>query len=544
MDTIRPCSRAGAASCTGAAAGSPRSRSSSPAASRRWPTAPPTTSRPAAGSTRRPSRPRSPSAWRPSTAADDRRSSRCSGRPSPAPTRAPTAFQDAIATTLAPVLDLEGVTGLTGYAETGDDRFISEAGDAAYVLIGLDVDEDSSIELVDPVEAALATPAGYSVALTGFGPIQQDSARLSEQDLIRAETVSLPIAALVLILVFGSLIAAGMPLLVAGLAIPTSVGIINLVAQQTRDEHLRPEHRDDARARARDRLLPVHHQPIPRGAGPRADASSRRSSAPSGTAGKAVLFSGIAVAIGLSGLLWFQASAPDLDRARRRDRRPRVGGLQPDVPAGDPGHARAAGELAVRRRTPAARRLAARSARHASERRAGRRSPTPSCAGRSPCSCRCSRSCCSSARRTCASSRASRTRRSIPPGVPSRDAWVALQDGVPSGRDDADHHPARHLRRAPPSEATIAAVAALADRLTALEGVDRVEGPFTIDDPATGAPMTAGAGRAAVRRAARARSRPSSRPASRSSGRPTSAARPSGSTRSARSTPPTPPRPR
>src|SRR6185436_12823088 len=94
--------------------------------------------------------------------------------------------------------------------------------DKAYVLIGLDVDEDRSIDLVDPVREALATPSGYTVKLTGFGPIQQDSAVLSEQDLVRAETVSLPIAAIVLLLVFSSLFAAGMPLLVAGLAIPRS----------------------------------------------------------------------------------------------------------------------------------------------------------------------------------------------------------------------------------------------------------------------------------------------------------------------------------
>src|SRR5262245_44191018 len=98
------------------------------------------------------------------------------------------AFQDAIATALAPVLKVDGVTGVTGYAETQDDRFISSNGEKAYVLIGLNVDEDKSIDLVDPVRAALATPTGYDVKLTGFGPIQQDSAKLSEQDLARAET--------------------------------------------------------------------------------------------------------------------------------------------------------------------------------------------------------------------------------------------------------------------------------------------------------------------------------------------------------------------
>ncbi len=41
------------------------------------------------------------------------------------------AFQDAIATTLAPVRSIAGVTAVTGYAEALDDRFISKAGDAA-----------------------------------------------------------------------------------------------------------------------------------------------------------------------------------------------------------------------------------------------------------------------------------------------------------------------------------------------------------------------------------------------------------------------------
>ena len=48
-----------------------------------------------------------------------------------------------------------------------------------------------------------------------------------------------------------------------------------------RDVHLRPERRDDARPGARDRLLAVHGQPVPRGAPPRADRRRRRSRRPS-----------------------------------------------------------------------------------------------------------------------------------------------------------------------------------------------------------------------------------------------------------------------
>ena len=54
-----------------------------------------------------------------------------------------------------------------------------------------------------------------------------------------------------------------------------------LVAQVDRAVDLRPERRDDARARARDRLLAVHGQPVPRGAAPRPDRRARRSRRPS-----------------------------------------------------------------------------------------------------------------------------------------------------------------------------------------------------------------------------------------------------------------------
>src|SRR6188768_667821 len=44
-------------------------------------------------------------------------------------------FQGAIAASIAGLSDIPEVTGVVGYAETGDPRFISTAGDAAYILI-------------------------------------------------------------------------------------------------------------------------------------------------------------------------------------------------------------------------------------------------------------------------------------------------------------------------------------------------------------------------------------------------------------------------
>src|SRR5690349_18655590 len=61
-------------------------------------------------------------------------------------------FQAAVTAALAPVQRLRSVTGITGYAQTQDDRFISTDGHKEYVLIGLDVNEDDSIKLVDPIK--------------------------------------------------------------------------------------------------------------------------------------------------------------------------------------------------------------------------------------------------------------------------------------------------------------------------------------------------------------------------------------------------------
>ena len=399
-------------------------------------------------------------------------------------------FQAAIASTLAPVLEVEGVTGLTGYAETQDDRFVSEARDKAYVLIGLDTDEDGSIDLVDPVQAALATPAGYEVKLTGFGPIQQDSARLSEEDLVRAETVSLPIAALVLILVFGSLVAAGMPLLVAALAIPTSVGVMNLVAQQTEMSiyvlniatmlglALAIDYSLFITSRFREEL----------GRGRTVEQAVERAV---GTAGKAVLFSGVAVAIGLSGLLWFRASGLSsiglggaivvmasvvysltFLPALLGMLGPRVNALSVD------GLLRRIGL----RRDPVG---APRESRWERVAHAVMRRPIavliPTLAFL-----------------LLLGSPYLRLQQGIPDatvypeGVPSRDAWVALQEEFPAGETT----PIVILLDTsgdPTSAESIRGIREYAERLVALQGIDRVEGPFPSDlvDPATGRELSA-----------------------------------------------------
>jgi len=395
-------------------------------------------------------------------------------------------FQGATATALAPVLAVHGVTGVTGYAQTQDNRFVSTDGHTAYVLIGLDVDEDKSIDLVDPVKAALATPAGFDVKLTGFGPIQQDSARLSEQDLARAETVSLPIAALVLILVFTSLIAAGMPLLVAGLAIPTSLGIISLVAQQTEMSiyvlniatmlglALAIDYSLFLTSRFREELARGRtvEQAVERAVG---------------TAGKAVLFSGVAVAIGLSGLLWFKASAlTSIGLGGSIVVLASVLYSLTFLPAilGMLGHRVNALSVAGLLRRLGLRRDDGQARRSRWERMALAVMRRP-IAVLVPVL----------AFLLLVGSPYLRLQQGIPDatvypaGVPSRDAWVALQTEFRAG-ETTPIVILLDTKDGATTETSIAAVAAASDRLADVAGIDRVEGPFSLTNPGTGAAMT------------------------------------------------------
>jgi RND superfamily putative drug exporter len=75
-----------------------------------------------------------------------------------------------------------------------------------------------------------------------------------------------------------------------------------------------------------------------------------------------------------------------------------------------------------------------------------------------------------------------------PPGLESRDAYVALQTEFPAGETTpiiilAD------VEGDPTSADNALALARYADALTDIDGIDRVEGPFSLVDPATGQPM-------------------------------------------------------
>src|SRR6478672_3256733 len=396
-------------------------------------------------------------------------------------------FQGAIKTATTPLATTPHVTGIIGYAETGDTRFISTAGDAAYIVVELDLTDEESVDIVDDIRAAIVPPAGYTYQLTGYGPITKDSAEQSEKDLQKAELVSLPIVALVLVLVFASIVAAGMPLLVAALAIPSSLALIYIVAQQVEMSifvlniatmlglALAIDYSLFIVSRFREELR-------------RGRTVGEAVERAVGTAGKAVAFSGIAVAIGLSGLLLFEAPAiRSIGIAGALVVLSSVVFGLTFLPAvlGILGHrvnSLSLGGLRHRIRPIADGVEVARSGRWERVARSVMRHPVavliPTLAFL-----------------LLLGSPFLRLEQGVPgaeiypPGVESRDAYVALQTEFAPGETTpiivlAD------VQGSPTDLANIKALDAYAAQVDGLEGIDRVESPFTIHDPTTGAVLT------------------------------------------------------
>ena len=79
-----------------------------------------------------------------------------------------------------------------------------------------------------------------------------------------ATEVGVLAALLILLLTFGSLTAAGMPLITAGLGLITGVALIGLATHVTDMANVVARAGADDRPRCRDRLLAVHRHPLPR----------------------------------------------------------------------------------------------------------------------------------------------------------------------------------------------------------------------------------------------------------------------------------------
>lgn len=127
------------------------------------------------------------------------------------------------------------IVSVDSYFSTGSTSFVSEDGRTTYALLNLRSKTHSdgmtsSGKVMDAV-AEVETPEWLSAYVTGLEASHADISAASQESMKRAEMVGLPIAVLVLVFVFGALVAAGLPLLIGMLSIAIGLALAFVVGQ-------------------------------------------------------------------------------------------------------------------------------------------------------------------------------------------------------------------------------------------------------------------------------------------------------------------------
>ena len=132
------------------------------------------------------------------------------------------------------IAEIEGVESVVNYYMLGSPpQLKSEDGKLIYLLVDLDNSANQAPIVKQIVDDYTGDYRGAEVHVSGFGAVTKAINEQIESDIIRAEIVAVPIVIILLLFVFGSLVAAGLPLFVGGLAIVGSFFVIWVASQFT-----------------------------------------------------------------------------------------------------------------------------------------------------------------------------------------------------------------------------------------------------------------------------------------------------------------------
>ena len=124
------------------------------------------------------------------------------------------------------------VEGGTHYYLERDESLVSADRRTTVVPITMAVDlptaGDNVGEVHDVVSAADGQ-GGFEVLLTGQSTVARDAQEISKSDAETGESIAIPVAMVILVLVFGALVAAVVPLIVAVMSILIALGIVAVI---------------------------------------------------------------------------------------------------------------------------------------------------------------------------------------------------------------------------------------------------------------------------------------------------------------------------
>ena len=211
-------------------------------------------------------------------------------------------FQKAQENALANVRKLDDVRQVVSYAGSRDPRYISEDGTKSYAVVTSDISVDATRNVVEEVRSKVRSDK-LGTYVTGAPAVYQDLEVASNEDIKDAEKYAFPFAVIILVFAFGTLVAAGVPVLIGGASVVTvlaalyvitdfyDMSVFTLTLSTMLGLGLGIDYALFFVSRFREELEDY----------PTVEAVPRTVA----TAGRSIFFSGTAVLIGLSGLLFF-----------------------------------------------------------------------------------------------------------------------------------------------------------------------------------------------------------------------------------------------
>ncbi|HTT52476.1 MAG TPA: MMPL family transporter [Streptosporangiaceae bacterium] len=141
-------------------------------------------------------------------------------------------FRSSVTSTLAD-LPRGQVLSYQTYWSTKSPQFISASGRETYAVLELaGADDAARIKSFDAIKGDLAAP-GLQTQIGGFTPTEQAINKQVTADIGRAEGFSMPVLLIVMLIIFGSLAAASLPLAIGGIAILGSFTALRLLTLGT-----------------------------------------------------------------------------------------------------------------------------------------------------------------------------------------------------------------------------------------------------------------------------------------------------------------------
>jgi len=213
------------------------------------------------------------------------------------------AFRQQVRTALSGLRDarLRGLRRVLTAETTHDPGFVSRDGRATFAVLEFDARSEVVQRQLPRLRAALR-PTTLTTYITGDPAVYAELEDRSARDLRQAEMYTLPVAAVVLVLIFGTVVAASLPVVAGGMAVTVTLGCFWLLAQAV-DISVFAMNVASLLGLAVGidyALFMVGRFREELAAGARVAAAVETTVA---TAGRSILFSGLAVVTGLLGLL-------------------------------------------------------------------------------------------------------------------------------------------------------------------------------------------------------------------------------------------------